>query len=401
MADIRKRTGAKGTTYQVRYPSASTKSGYAFKSFSTLKEARAFCEDGSARQAADAPAALSVDEGVKIWLDACEKEGLSGRNPVTAYTLKTYRYRAEMIKAYDWPKPLTELAAPDIVQFRSWLLQNYSRDQARKALSYFHSMVLELVSRGAMRHDVASGIGIAKASRYDEPIIIPTEKDIQALLAAADRLANAKNPKMASTWERYRPMLYLAIDSGMRPQEYLVAARSRLTTKGIQVDRALDAGGRKISVPKTRAGRRFIDLSPHTIEMVQHYAKHKSHPNNHDLIFATSVGTWVSSNNWRRRGFISACREAGLVDVKEVDGKEVEVPRYKPYDLRHFYASMLIENKVNLKRIQKLMGHSDIQLTLNVYGHVIERVEWEQEESTQLISSLSKNSCGKSVANPL
>ena len=42
MADIRKRTGAKGTTYQVRYPTPGTKSGYAYATFSTLKEARAF-----------------------------------------------------------------------------------------------------------------------------------------------------------------------------------------------------------------------------------------------------------------------------------------------------------------------------------------------------------------------
>ena len=95
---------------------------------------------------------------------------------------------------------------------------------------------------------------------------------------------------------------------------------------------------------------------------------------------------------------MAACREAGLIDIKEVEGEKVETPRYKPYDLRYFYASMLIENRVNLKRIQKLMGYSDIQTTLNVYGHVIERIEWEQEEKTQLIASLAPATCGNPVA---
>ena len=36
---------------------------------------------------------------------------------------------------------------------------------------------------------------------------------------------------------------------------------------------------------------------------------------------------------------------------------------------------MLIEQRVNLKRVQYLMGHEDIRTTLNVYGHLIERVE--------------------------
>lgn len=402
MSDIRKRVGSKGTTYQVRYPSKKTKSGYAFSTFRTLKEARAFRENSIAREQLDiSEQPLSVSEGLQIWLDVCEKEGRGGRNPVTSYTLKTYRYRAAIITAYEWPKPLNELTAPDIVGFRSWLLKKYSRDQSRKVLSYFHSMVLELINRGALKHDFAAGVRVSGASRYDEPVRIPTERDIQELLAAADRLANAKNAQIAKTWERYRPMLYLAVDSGMRPQEYLVLSKSNVMDRGVKVDRALDAGGKEISVTKTMASRRFIDLSPDTIGMLKHYADKIAAPNDYDLVFPTANGKWQSSNNWRRRGFISACIKAGLVENIEIEGKAVEVPKYKPYDLRHFYASMLIENRVNLKRIQKLMGHSDIQTTLNIYGHVIERVEWEEEEQTHLIASLSKNPCGKSVASSL
>ncbi len=402
MSDIRKRVGKKGTTYQVRYPSKLSKSGYAFATFATLKEAREFVESGKAKLSAASPARpLTVSEGVQIWLDTCEKEGRGGREPVTKYTLKTYRYRAEIIKAYDWSKVLSELTAPDVVGFRSWLLERYSRDQARKVLSYFHSMVLELVNRGLLQHDFAAGVRVAGASRYDERVKIPTEADVHALLAAADRLANSRNKQIAKTWERYRPMLYLAADSGMRPQEYLVIASSNLTEKGVKVDRALDAGGREISVTKSAAGRRFIDLSPFTLDMVRHYADNHAAPNKHDLVFPTANGSWVSSNNWRRRGFIAACMDAGLVDTVEMDGKKAEVPRYKPYDLRHFFASMLIEQRVNLKRIQALMGHADIQTTLNIYGHVIERVEWEQESRFGMLASLSNNPCGESVAESL
>jgi integrase len=40
MSDIRRRTGAKGTTYQVRYASKAAKTGYAYATFETRKEAR-------------------------------------------------------------------------------------------------------------------------------------------------------------------------------------------------------------------------------------------------------------------------------------------------------------------------------------------------------------------------
>lgn len=401
MSDIRKRTGKRGVTYQVRYASRAAKTGYAYKTFDTLKEARAFLESGEALKVGAAQSRpIAVKEGVQTWLDVCEKEGRGGRDPVTPYTLKTYRYRAGIINDYDWPRPLNELSAPDVVEFRSWLLRNHSRDQARKVLSYFHSMVLELVNRGFLQHDFAAGVRVAATSRYDEPVTIPSEKDIHALLHAADRLANSKNVQIARTWERYRPILYLAVDSGMRPQEYLVAAKSSFTDRGVMVERALDAGGQKISTTKTASGRRFIDLSLETLDMVTYYARNKAAPNDFDLAFPTSNGRWLSSNNWRRRGFQAACMEAGLVTVEYSEGGAAEVPKYKPYDLRHFYASMLIENRVNLKRIQKLMGHSDIQTTLNIYGHVVERVEWEQDEQMRQISSMSgKNSCGKFVAS--
>ncbi|MBN9147765.1 MAG: tyrosine-type recombinase/integrase [Nitrobacter sp.] len=399
MSDIRKRTGARGTTYQVRYPNKSSNSGYAYATFNTRKEAIEFRDGSRAFQNSSCRCDIvSVEDGVQKWLDICEKEGRNGREPVTRYTLDNYEYRAGIIKKYTWEKDLSGLSKADIIEFRSWLLSNYSRDVAHKVLTSFHSMVLELVSRAVMTHDVAAGVTVSAASRYDEPVSIPTEREIASLLSAADRLANSKNAVLAKTWLRYRPMLYLAIDSGMRPQEYLVAAKGCLRPTGIEVARALEGGGTRITVTKTRAGRRLIDLTSETLQMVRHYADKHAVANGYDLIFPCNNGEWQSIRNWRRRGFGRACEEAGLMEMIEEDGKRFERPKYKPYDLRHFYASMLIDQRVNLKRIQTLMGHRNIQTTLNVYGHLIERAEAVSQERTSVLMSLSRDSCGKSVA---
>lgn len=379
MADIRKRVGKKGTTYQVRYPNSAVTTGYAFKTFSTLKEARAFVESGETRKqplSSYQEGIRTVSEATDFWLKICEKEGLNGREPVTAYTLVNYEYRAGFIKAYSWNKPLAELTAPDIVAFRSWLLSgDTSRIVASKVLSSLHSIMKEMTIRGIMPHNVATGICIRADTRYSEPVTIPTQADIMALLTAADRLANSKNIQIARTWERYRPILYLAVDSGMRPQEYLAIAKTALDDRGIKVTRAIDGSGFSLTVTKTPSGRRYIELSPHTLDMVNYYAEHHAAPNDYDLVFPASNGRWLCRKNWQRRGFNVACIEAGLVEIKEERGKPVEKPKYRPYDLRHFFASMLIEKKMNLKKIQTLMGHSNIETTLNVYGHLIEDAE--------------------------
>jgi integrase len=376
MSDIRKKIGTKGNTYQVRYANKSSKSGYSYKTFATRKAAQAFLDDPQARvsQRKRHSEIKTVEQAVQKWLEICEKEGLNGREPVTKYTLKNYEYRAKFITDYEWPKELHELTAPDIVEFRSWLLKSgVSRVVAGKVLTTLQSIMKEMSIRGHIASNCAAGIGIRNESRYDEPVVIPSKKDILALLSAADELSKHKNKTIAKAWKRYRPMLYLAIDSGMRPQEYIAAAKSALTDEGIQVGRAIEGDGNKISVTKTPSGRRFIGLTPKTLALIKDYAKNHAVKNDYDLIFTDKNGGWIDRRNWQHRGFDVACKKAGLtVKEKQKNGKIIDKPKYRPYDLRHFFASMLIEKNTNLKKIQYLMGHSNIETTLNVYGHLLD-----------------------------
>jgi integrase len=80
MANIRKRTGAKGTTYQVRYPSKAEKSGFAYEKFATLKEARAFTENLGSHKATLRTNTKTVRQSIDLWLDICEKVGRDGRD---------------------------------------------------------------------------------------------------------------------------------------------------------------------------------------------------------------------------------------------------------------------------------------------------------------------------------
>lgn len=402
MSDIRKRAGKKGTSYQVRYVCQSSKSGYAYATFDTLKEARAFRDDSYKRRNDDVRSTeiKTVDQAIDKWIEICVKEGTENHEPVTRYTQKTYEYRASIMKKYDWNKSLQEIKPSDVRAFKSWLIDNCAgRHQAMKVLSSFHTVMQEMTIRDIVHSNVVSGISIKMNSRYRKKISPPTEKEVIELLAASDRLANSKNMRIAKSWQRYRPILYLATDTGARPQEYLAIPTYNLSDIDIKIDRAIERGGNKISVTKTEAGQRWVDVSPESRDMVQHYSKHHAVPNQHDLIFPTSSGHWQCVDHWRNRGFYVACMEAGLIKNVDEDGEVVEKPKYSPYDLRHFYASMLIEKRTNLKRIQKLLGHESINTTLNSYGHLIERVEAASEKKTGLLSNLGGKACGEFVAN--
>ena len=55
---------------------------------------------------------------------------------------------------------------------------------------------------------------------------------------------------------------------------------------------------------------------------------------------------------------------------KERFERKLEIPHIRTHDLRHSYASVLINNGVTPDVIQKLMGHSSIQITLQIYSHL-------------------------------
>lgn len=302
MTDIRKRVGRKGVTYQVRYPTKGAKTGYAYKSFATMKEARQYVErELPLHRAKRHDTIRTVDQAIARWLDTCSAEGRQGRDPVSLATKADYAYRASMMKMYAWNKDIHELEAPDITAFRSWLLTTYTRDQAKKVLSSFHSVVLEMVAQGVMTTDPAAGITIQE-SRYKEPVQIPSVEEVQTILRSADALANHKNYWIAKAWERYRSMIYLAADSGMRPQEYLALPVSSLMEHGVQITQALDRSN-KIGPTKTRAGRRYIPVDRDTLGMIKSHAKdyEKGRPN--QLVFPGDSGGHQRYNNYLRRGW--------------------------------------------------------------------------------------------------
>ena len=57
--------------------------------------------------------------------------------------------------------------------------------------------------------------------------------------------------------------------------------------------------------------------------------------------------------------------------------KTANLPTIRFHDLRHTYASLLIEQGENIKYIQSQLGHANPTVTLNVYAHLMKPVNQE------------------------
>jgi integrase len=63
-------------------------------------------------------------------------------------------------------------------------------------------------------------------------------------------------------------------------------------------------------------------------------------------------------------------------------------PKYAMHSLRHAAASLFIEQGFTPKRVQALMGHSTIQMTFDVYGHLFPAPEDDQVAMRQMQARL-------------
>jgi len=76
-----------------------------------------------------------------------------------------------------------------------------------------------------------------------------------------------------------------------------------------------------------------------------------------EWIFITEDGTPIDGSNWRKRVFNKAIEKAGLRKIRI-------------HDLRHTYASLLIQAGESLAYIRDQLGHHSIKVTVDIYGHL-------------------------------
>ena len=69
------------------------------------------------------------------------------------------------------------------------------------------------------------------------------------------------------------------------------------------------------------------------------------------------TGKLLDPHNWRNRIFNKALEKAGLRKIRI-------------HDLRHTYASFLIQAGESLAYIRDQLGHSSIKMTVDIYGHL-------------------------------
>lgn len=139
-----------------------------------------------------------------------------------------------------------------------------------------------------------------------------------------------------------------------------------------------------ISRPKTEAGVRMIPMLVQVKEAFLEERKRQEDTGEHCKSVVDGMSGFIFYNRFQEVHSPSTLNRAierirtnynseEVIKAKRERREPVIIPHFSNHIARHTFCTRLCENETNIKVIQDVMGHSEIETTMNIYASVTER----------------------------
>ncbi len=251
--------------------------------------------------------------------------------------------------------PLNKLTQNDLQQFYARFKRNgrlqyketrgtgMSDRMVRSCHAHCRSALQRAVTEGLITKNPSIGCKLPPKKGREMQVLTPAE--IERFLARAKE-------------EGYYELFLLELSTGMRRGEILGLKWTDLNLADgtLRIARQVVPAGGKIVVqpPKTKSSIRTILLPPYMLEVLAEMKKNKTC----DWMFPSPVkeGQPRSPGSLLQR-FKLILKRSGCKDIRF-------------HDLRHTFATMAIENGMDVKTLSGIIGHISAETTLNIYSHI-------------------------------
>ncbi len=242
-------------------------------------------------------------------------------------TIKSYTGCVQQLANF-YNKPPVELTENQVRDFFVFL--NRDKKLSPSTFNIYHSSITHFYSIFSKKQ-LMDNIPRCK-NRKSKPIVLSKEE----VLRLIDSIANLK----------HRTLVSIMYSSGLRMSEAL-----RLKLTDIDKDRMQifirDAKGKK---------DRYTILSRKSLELLHMYVK------------AKKPSEWIFESGQKKGKPLHARTVEKIVNDAAIRSEITK--NVTPHTLRHSFATHLLEDGVNIRYIQTLLGHSNLQTTA-VYLHTV------------------------------
>lgn len=285
------------------------------------------------------------NELIQEYLESCERERRLDVKTVRAYSCDLGQYRDWHEKAGESPGAFSK---ESVRAYLAHLNERYAPSSTRRKMAAIRAFMSFLRDEGHIDASPFDGLKLRTREPRRLPRTIPVA-DMNRLFNYMGKRGEDGPTGSKLQVARDRTMLEMLIATGMRVSELC----------SLDLD-DLDLAGKTVRIAGKGDKERIVHLEDErTLEALRTYLELRKEQETHaatDALFLNRSGTRMSDRAVRdviRR----RCEEAGL---------DVHVT---PHMFRHTFATWLLERDVDIRYIQKLLGHSSLRTT-EIYTHV-------------------------------
>jgi integrase len=341
-----------------------------------------------------------VSEALKVLL----------RNQQLGYDLKPTKMTVEAFLETWMLEVVTPNLRPATIQSYGWLIKDHIVPAIGKRILELltprdvqlciNAMVAKHLSKRSAAHALAtlrSALKIAEkwqlVPRNVAALVdAPKSKSYQAQTLTSEQ---AKSLLNATAGDRLGALYTVALALGLRLGEALALAWEDvdLATRQLRVRRSLQRIRGKLEFVETKSERSnrtlrlpavcLSSLARHVEQQAKERAWAGSKWVDSGLCFTSRLGTPLDGPNVTHQ-FQRLLRVSGL-------------PKMRFHDLRHQAGTLLIAQGVHPRTVMEILGHSQIGITMNLYGHILPELHDEAAEKMDAFFSIPTKTPTKAV----
>ena len=323
---------------------------------------------------------------------------MSTKHNLRSTTRGNYKYMYDhFIRETFGRKKLAEIKYSDVIQFYLYLLkeENISISTLDSIHCLLHPTFDMAVRDDIIRRNPSDGVmkevskesGKAKGMRH--------ALTIEQQRAFMDYIAN--HPVYYHWWTLFTVLLGTGCRIGeviglrwkdLDFKKRIISINHSLVYYATGNDRTCEM---KVSRPKTEAGIRTIPMHDMVYDafMMEKEEQKESGRNLSEIdgmkgfVFCNRFGSVHNPQSINRaiKRIVNSYNSEELLNAKKEKREPLLLPEFTCHHLRHTFATRLCEVETNLKVIQSIMGHRNIETTMDVYAEATDRRKQETMEN--------------------
>lgn len=276
---------------------------------------------------------------IKSYLLYCEKEKRLSKHTIKAYSI-------DLSQFYSYKNGMS-ISKEDLVMYIHYLHENYKPKTIRRKIASLKAFIHYLYYQDVIPSNPFDKIDTS----FKEPLLLPRTIPaylIQRMLSASyEKIKAARTASTKAVAIRDTSVLELLFATGARISE-ICSLKPENVDLDAQIVRILGKGSKE----------RIIEIENYDVLSIlkQYYAVYQEDIKSYDFFFLNNRKNRLSEQSVR---FMIKGLE------KEI-GSQIHIT---PHMFRHSMATMLLEEDVDIRYIQRILGHSSITTT-QIYTHV-------------------------------